>query len=113
MEGINFLGHKRAMPASSALDAPTWMPRQVERPAAVTIAGRSKDVVPAIKRRTCGCLIADELVAEAERFIAHGFKAMKMRSVRPNPKAESRREGTSAMPSSHIKLMAYALNGLK
>jgi len=55
----------------------------------------------------------DELVAEAERFIAQGFKAMKMRLGFARPEGRHRaREGVRDAIGPHIKLMADANQGL-
>jgi L-alanine-DL-glutamate epimerase-like enolase superfamily enzyme len=78
------------------------------------LLGGAKTVVPAYQ--SGGLWLSsstDELVAEAERFIAQGFKAMKMRLGSPDPKADiARVKAVRDAIGPHIKLMADANQGL-
>ena len=85
---INFLGHKGVpVVGISALDGALWDALgKASRPAALSIARRRKDDVPAYQ--SGGLWLSsstEELVAEAERFVAQGFRAMKMRLGSPDP----------------------------
>lgn len=113
---INFLGHK-GVPVFgiSALDGALWdaLGKASGLPL-YRLLGGAKTVVPAYQ--SGGLWLSSstgELVAEAERFIAQGFKAMKMRLGSPDPKADiARVKAVRDAIGPHIKLMADANQGL-
>ena len=113
---INFLGHKGVpVVGISALDGALWdtLGKASGLPL-YRLLGGAKTVVPAYQ--SGGLWLSsstDELVAEAERFIAQGFKAMKMRLGSPDPTTDiARVRAVRDAIGPHIKLMADANQGL-
>ena len=113
---INFLGHKGVpVVGISALDGALWdaLGKMSNLPI-YRILGGAQDRVPVYHSGGLWLPSSDkELVAEAERFAAAGFRAMKMRLGSPEPEtdvARSRAVRTAIGPK--IKLMADANQGL-
>ncbi len=113
---INFFGHKGVpVMAISALDGALWdaLGKASGLPL-YRLLGGAKTVVPAYQ--SSGLWLSattDELVAEAGRFIAQGFKAMKMRLGSPDPKTDiARVRAVREAIGPGIKLMADANQGL-
>ena len=113
---INFLGHKGVPVAGiSALDGALWdaLGKASGLPL-YRLLGGAKTVVPAYQ--SSGLWLSattDELVAEAGRFIAQGFKAMKMRLGSPDPNTDiARVKAVREAIGPGIKLMADANQGL-
>lgn len=113
---INFLGHKGVpVVGISALDGALWdaLGKASGLPL-YRLLGGAKTVVPAYQ--SGGLWLSsstDELVAEAGRFIAQGFKAMKMRLGSPDPTTDiARVRAVRDAIGPHIKLMADANQGL-
>lgn len=113
---INFLGHKGAtVMGISALDGALWdaLGKASKLPL-YRILGGAADRVPAYHSGGLWLSSSDkELVAEAERFAAAGFKAMKMRLGSPDPATDlSRVAAVRKAIGPKIKLMADANQGL-
>jgi L-alanine-DL-glutamate epimerase-like enolase superfamily enzyme len=113
---INFLGHKGVpVVGISALDGALWdaLGKMSKLPL-YRILGGAQDRVPAY--HSGGLWLSSsnsELVAEAESFVAAGFKAMKMRLGSPDPATDIARVRTvRAAIGPHIKLMADGNQGL-
>ncbi|MGB8572698.1 MAG: mandelate racemase/muconate lactonizing enzyme family protein [Pseudolabrys sp.] len=113
---INFLGHKGVpVVGISALDGALWdaLGKMSNLPI-YRILGGAQDRVPVYHSGGLWLSSSDkELVAEAERFAAAGFRAMKMRLGSPEPAidvARVRAVRTAIGPK--IKLMADANQGL-
>jgi L-alanine-DL-glutamate epimerase-like enolase superfamily enzyme len=113
---INFLGHKGVpVVGISALDGALWdaLGKASGLPL-YRLLGGAKSLVPAYQ--SGGLWLSsstDELVAEADRFIAQGFKAMKMRLGSPDPNTDiARVKAVRDAIGPHIKLMADANQGL-
>lgn len=113
---INFLGHKGVpVVGISALDGALWdaLGKASKLPL-YRILGGASDRVPAYHSGGLWLSSSDkELVAEAERFAAAGFKAMKMRLGSPDPATDlSRVAAVRKAIGPNIKLMADANQGL-
>lgn len=113
---INFLGHKGVpVVGISALDGALWdaLGKASKLPL-YRILGGAADRVPAYHSGGLWLSSSDkELVAEAERFAAAGFKAMKMRLGSPDPATDlSRVAAVRKAIGPKIKLMADANQGL-
>lgn len=113
---INFLGHKGVpVVGISALDGALWdaLGKASKLPL-YRILGGAADRVPAYYSGGLWLSSSDkELVAEAERFAAAGFKAMKMRLGSPDPATDlSRVAAVRKAIGPKIKLMADANQGL-
>jgi L-alanine-DL-glutamate epimerase-like enolase superfamily enzyme len=113
---INFFGHKGVpVMAISALDGALWdaLGKASGLPL-YRLLGGAKAVVPAYQ--SSGLWLSastDELVEEAGRFVAQGFKAMKMRLGSPDPKTDiARVRAVREAIGPGIKLMADANQGL-
>jgi L-alanine-DL-glutamate epimerase-like enolase superfamily enzyme len=113
---INFLGHKGVPVAGiSALDGALWdaLGKASQLPL-YRLLGGAKTSVPAYQ--SSGLWLSattDELVAEAGRFMAQGFKAMKMRLGSSDPKADiARVRAVREAIGPGIHLMADANQGL-
>jgi L-alanine-DL-glutamate epimerase-like enolase superfamily enzyme len=113
---INFLGHKGVpVVGISAIDGALWdaFGKAAGLPL-YRLLGGAKTVVPAYQ--SAGLWLsssASELVTEAERFVAQGFKAMKMRLGSPDPDTDiARVKAVRDAIGPHIKLMADANQGL-
>jgi L-alanine-DL-glutamate epimerase-like enolase superfamily enzyme len=113
---INFLGHKGVpVVGISAIDGALWdaFGKAAGLPL-YRLLGGAKTVVPAYQ--SAGLWLsssAGELVTEAERFMAQGFKAMKMRLGSPDPDTDiARVKAVRDAIGPHIKLMADANQGL-
>lgn len=113
---INFLGHKGVpVVGISALDGALWdaLGKMSNLPL-YRILGGAQDRVPAYHSGGLWLSSSDrELVAEAESFVAAGFKAMKMRLGSPDPATDIARVRTvRAAIGPRIKLMADGNQGL-
>lgn len=113
---INFLGHKGVpVVGISALDGALWdaLGKASKLPL-YRILGGAADRVPAYHSGGLWLSSSDkELVAEAERFAAAGFKAMKMRLGSPDPATDlARVAAVRKAIGPKIKLMADANQGL-
>jgi L-alanine-DL-glutamate epimerase-like enolase superfamily enzyme len=113
---INFLGHKGVpVVGISALDGALWdaLGKMSNLPL-YRILGGAQDRVPAYHSGGLWLSSSDrELVAEAERFVAAGFKAMKMRLGSPDPATDiARVRAVRAAIGPGIKLMADGNQGL-
>jgi L-alanine-DL-glutamate epimerase-like enolase superfamily enzyme len=113
---INFLGHKGVpVVGISAIDGALWdaLGKAANLPI-YRLLGGAKDRVPAyhsgglwLDRST------DALVAEAQGFVAQGFRAMKMRLGLPDPRADiARVRAVREAIGPGVKLMADANQGL-
>ncbi|MGC1850446.1 MAG: mandelate racemase/muconate lactonizing enzyme family protein, partial [Pseudolabrys sp.] len=113
---INFLGHKGVpVVGISALDGALWdaLGKMSNLPI-YRILGGAQDRVPVYHSGGLWLSSSDkELVAEAERFAAAGFRAMKMRLGSPEPATDvARVRAVRAAIGPKIKLMADANQGL-
>ena len=113
---INFLGHKGVpVVGISALDGALWdaLGKMSKLPL-YRILGGAQDRVPAYHSGGLWLSSTDrELAAEAEGFVAAGFKAMKMRLGSPDPATDIARVRTVRTAiGPHIKLMADGNQGL-
>ncbi|MGC1915259.1 MAG: mandelate racemase/muconate lactonizing enzyme family protein [Pseudolabrys sp.] len=113
---INFLGHKGVpVVGISALDGALWdaLGTMTNLPL-YRILGGAQDRVPVY--HSGGLWLSSsgkELVAEAERFAAAGFRAMKMRLGSPEPATDAARvRAVRTAIGPKIKLMADANQGL-
>lgn len=113
---INFLGHKGVpVVGISAIDGALWDALgKVSNLPLYRILGGAQDRVPAYHSGGLWLSSSDrELVAEAESFVAAGFKAMKMRLGSPDPATDiARVRAVRAAIGPHIKLMADGNQGL-
>ena len=113
---INFLGHKGvSVVGISALDGALWDAfGKASKLPLYRILGGAQDRVPAYHSGGLWLSSSDkELVAEAERFAAAGFKAMKMRLGSPDPATDiARVRAVREAIGPQIKLMADANQGL-
>ena len=113
---INFLGHKGVpVVGISALDGALWdaLGKMSNLPI-YRILGGAQDRVPVYHSGGLWLSSSDkELVAEAERFAAAGFTAMKMRLGSPEPATDvARVRALRTAIGPKIKLMADANQGL-
>ena len=113
---INFLGHKGVpVVGISALDGALWdaLGKMSNLPL-YRILGGAQDRVPVYHSGGLWLSSSDkELVAEAERFAAAGFRAMKMRLGSPEPATDAARvRAARTAIGPKIKLMADANQGL-
>ena len=113
---INFLGHKGVpVVGISALDGALWdsLGKMSNLPL-YRILGGAQDRVPVYHSGGLWLSSSDkELVAEAERFAAAGFRAMKMRLGSPEPATDAARvRAVRTAIGPKIKLMADANQGL-
>ena len=113
---INFLGHKGVpVVGISALDGALWdaLGKMSNLPL-YRILGGAQDRVPVYHSGGLWLSSSDkELVAEAERFAAAGFRAMKMRLGSPEPTTDiARVRAVRTAIGPKIKLMADANQGL-
>ena len=113
---INFLGHKGVTVVGiSALDGALWdaLGKMSNLPL-YRILGGAQDRVPVYHSGGLWLSSSDkELVAEAERFAAAGFRAMKMRLGSPEPATDvARVRAVRTAIGPKIKLMADANQGL-
>jgi L-alanine-DL-glutamate epimerase-like enolase superfamily enzyme len=113
---INFLGHKGVpVVGISALDGALWdaLGKMSNLPI-YRILGGAQDRVPVYHSGGLWLSSSDkELVAEAERFAAAGFTAMKMRLGSPEPATDvARVRAVRTAIGPKIKLMADANQGL-
>jgi len=113
---INFLGHKGVpVVGISALDGALWdaLGKMSNLPI-YRILGGAQDRVPVYRSGGLWLSSSDkELVAEAERFAAAGFRAMKMRLGSPEPTTDvARVRAVRTAIGPKIKLMADANQGL-
>jgi L-alanine-DL-glutamate epimerase-like enolase superfamily enzyme len=113
---INFLGHKGVpVVGISALDGALWdaLGKMSNLPI-YRILGGAQDRVPVYHSGGLWLSSSDkELVAEAERFAAAGFRAMKMRLGSPEPTTDvARVRAVRTAIGPKIKLMADANQGL-
>ena len=113
---INFLGHKGVpVVGISALDGALWdaLGKMSNLPI-YRILGGAQDRVPVYHSGGLWLSSSDkELVAEAERFAAAGFRAMKMRLGSPEPETDvARVRAVRTAIGPKIKLMADANQGL-
>ena len=113
---INFLGHKGVpVVGISALDGALWdaLGKMSNLPI-YRILGGAQDRVPVYHSGGLWLSSSDkELVAEAERFAAAGFRAMKMRLGSPEPATDiARVRAVRTAIGPKIKLMADANQGL-
>ncbi|MGB8670422.1 MAG: mandelate racemase/muconate lactonizing enzyme family protein, partial [Pseudolabrys sp.] len=113
---INFLGHKGVpVVGISALDGALWdaLGKMSNLPL-YRVLGGAQDRVPVYHSGGLWLSSSDkELVAEAERFAAAGFSAMKMRLGSPEPATDvARVRAVRAAIGPKIKLMADANQGL-
>jgi L-alanine-DL-glutamate epimerase-like enolase superfamily enzyme len=113
---INFLGHKGVpVVGISALDGALWdaLGKMSNLPL-YRVLGGAQDRVPVY--HSGGLWLSSsgkELVAEAERFAAAGFRAMKMRLGSPEPATDvARVRAVRTAIGPKIKLMADANQGL-
>jgi L-alanine-DL-glutamate epimerase-like enolase superfamily enzyme len=113
---INFFGHKGIpVMAISALDGAMWdaLGKASGLPL-YRLLGGATTTVPAYQ--SAGLWLSastDELVAEAGRFKAQGFKAMKMRLGSPDPNTDiARVKAVREAIGPGVKLMADANQGL-
>jgi L-alanine-DL-glutamate epimerase-like enolase superfamily enzyme len=113
---INFLGHKGVpVVGISALDGALWDALgKISNLPLYRILGGAQDRVPVYHSGGLWLSSSDkELVAEAERFAAAGFRAMKMRLGSPEPATDiARVRAVRAAIGPKIKLMADANQGL-
>jgi L-alanine-DL-glutamate epimerase-like enolase superfamily enzyme len=113
---INFLGHKGVpVVGISAIDGALWDAfGKASGLPLYRLLGGAKTVVPAYQ--SAGLWLSSstaELVAEAERFLAQGFKAMKMRLGSADPDTDiARVKAVRDTIGPQIKLMADANQGL-
>ena len=112
---INFLGHKGVtVMGISALDGALWdiLGRSLNTPLYRLIGG-AKSRVPAYHSGGLWLSLSErELVAEAERFVAQGFRAVKMRLGLADPTEDAARvRAVRRAIGSDIKLMADANQG--
>jgi len=112
---INFLGHKGVPVAGiSALDGALWdaLGKAANLPL-YRLLGGARTTVPAYQ--SSGLWLSasiDELTAEAGRFIAQGFGAMKMRLGSPDPRTDvARVRAVREAIGPTIRLMADANQG--
>lgn len=113
---INFLGHKGVpVVGISALDGALWdaLGKMSNLPL-YRVLGGAQDRVPVYHSGGLWLSSSDkELVAEAERFAAAGFRAMKMMLGSPEPATDvARVRAVRAAIGPKIKLMADANQGL-
>jgi L-alanine-DL-glutamate epimerase-like enolase superfamily enzyme len=113
---INFLGHKGVpVVGISALDGALWdaLGKMSKLPL-YRILGGAQDRVPVYHSGGLWLSSSEsELVAEAESFVAAGFKAMKMRLGSPDPATDiARVRAVRAAIGPRIKLMADGNQGL-
>ena len=113
---INFLGHKGVpVVGISALDGALWdaLGKMSNLPL-YRILGGAQDRVPVYHSGGLWLSSSEkELVAEAERFAAAGFRAMKMRLGSPEPATDvARVRAVRTAIGPKIKLMADANQGL-
>ena len=113
---INFLGHKGVpVVGISALDGALWdaLGKMSNLPL-YRVLGGAQDRVPVYHSGGLWLSSSDkELVAEAERFAAAGFRAMKMRLGSPEPATDAARvRAVRTAIGPKIKLMADANQGL-
>ncbi len=113
---INFFGHKGVtVMAISALDGALWdlLGKTAGLPL-YRLLGGARDRVPAYHSGGLWLSRSDgELVAEAERFAAAGFKAMKMRLGHADPRVDiARVRAVRQAIGPEIRLMADANQGL-
>jgi L-alanine-DL-glutamate epimerase-like enolase superfamily enzyme len=113
---INFLGHKGVpVVGISALDGALWdaLGKMSNLPL-YRVLGGAQDRVPVYHSGGLWLSSSDkELVAEAERFAAAGFRAMKMRLGSPEPATDvARVRAVRTAIGPKIKLMADANQGL-
>ena len=113
---INFLGHKGVpVVGISALDGALWdaLGKMSNLPI-YRILGGAQDRVPVYHSGGLWLSSSDkELFAEAERFAAAGFRAMKMRLGSPEPATDvARVRAVRTAIGPKIKLMADANQGL-
>lgn len=113
---INFLGHKGVPVAGiSAIDGALWdiLGKTAGLPL-YRVLGGAQDRVPAY--HSGGLWLSrsvDELVEEAQGFVAQGFRAMKMRLGLPNPADDiARVKAVRDAIGPDVKLMADANQGL-
>jgi L-alanine-DL-glutamate epimerase-like enolase superfamily enzyme len=113
---INFLGHKGVpVVGISALDGALWDAfGKMSNLPLYRILGGAQDRVPVYHSGGLWLSSSDkELVAEAERFAAAGFRAMKMRLGSPEPATDvARVRAVRTAIGPKIKLMADANQGL-
>lgn len=113
---VNFLGHTGVtVMGISAIDGALW--DAVGKAAGMPIhrlLGGAKSRVPVYHSGGLWLsLSVDELVEEAQRFMAQGFKAMKMRLGSPDPRTDAARvKAVREAIGPGIKLMADANQGL-
>jgi L-alanine-DL-glutamate epimerase-like enolase superfamily enzyme len=113
---INFLGHKGVTVVGlSALDGALWdLLGKTARLPLYRLLGGARDRVPAY--HSGGLWLSrspQELVDEAQAFVASGFKAMKMRLGHADPAVDiARVRAVREAIGPHIKLMADANQGL-
>lgn len=113
---INFLGHKGvSVVGISAIDGALWdaLGKSLGRPL-YRILGGAQDRVPAYHSGGLWLSSSDkDIVAEAEQFVAAGFKALKMRLGSPDPAVDvARVRAVRKTIGPHIALMADANQGL-
>lgn len=112
---INFLGHKGVpVVGISAIDGALWdLLGKAKNLPLYRLLGGAKSRVPAY--HSGGLWLSystDELVRQAESFVAQGFKAVKMRLGLPDPRDDiSRVKAVRETIGPHIKLMADANQG--
>lgn len=113
---VNFLGHKGVPVAGiSAIDGALWdaLGKTVGLPL-YRLLGGAQDRVPAY--HSGGLWLSrsvDELVEEAQGFVAQGFRAMKMRLGLPDPADDiARVKAVRDAIGPDVKLMADANQGL-
>jgi L-alanine-DL-glutamate epimerase-like enolase superfamily enzyme len=112
---INFLGHKGVpVVGISALDGALWEALgRISNLPLYRILGGAQDRVPVYHSGGLWLSSSKELVAEAERFAAAGFRAMKMRLGSPEPATDvARVRAVRIAIGPKIKLMADANQGL-
>jgi L-alanine-DL-glutamate epimerase-like enolase superfamily enzyme len=113
---INFLGHKGdPVVGISALDGALWDALgKISNLPLYRILGGAQDRVPVYHSGGLWLSSSDkELVAEAERFAAAGFRAMKMRLGSPEPATDiARVRAVRIAIGPKIKLIADANQGL-
>jgi L-alanine-DL-glutamate epimerase-like enolase superfamily enzyme len=113
---INFLGHKGVpVVGISAIDGALWdaLGKRLNMPLHRLLGG-AKTSVPAYHSGGLWLSRSEkDLVAEAERFAADGWRAMKMRLGSPDPQTDlARVRAVRKAIGPHIKLMADANQGL-
>jgi L-alanine-DL-glutamate epimerase-like enolase superfamily enzyme len=113
---INFLGHKGvSVMGISALDGALWdlLGKTTQLPL-YRLLGGARDRVPAY--HSGGLWLSssqNELIEEAQGFVAAGFKALKMRLGNPDPAMDiARVRAVREAIGPHIELMADANQGL-